>query len=105
MKTSPPNELAIEASEIKNTAILLRAIEHPLRQKILHFISSNEQVFVTEVHTKFKIEQSVASDHLGILRDAKLVVANRKGRFIYYSVNREEINRLHQLLENLNIDY
>ena len=105
MKTSPSNELAIEASEIKNTAILLRAIEHPLRQKILHFISSNEQVFVTKVHTRFKIEQSVASDHLGILRDAKLVVANRKGRFIYYSVNREEINRLHQLLENLNIDY
>lgn len=104
MKTSPSNELAIEASEIKSTAILLRAIEHPLRQKILHFISSNEKVFVTEVHTKFKIEQSVASDHLGILRDANLVMANRKGRFIYYSVNHEEIDRLHRLLESLNSD-
>ena len=101
MKTSPTDELAIEASQIKSTAILLRAIEHPLRQKILNFIHSNERVFVTEVHTKFKIEQSVASDHLGILRDAKLVVANRKGRFIYYSVNQEEINRLHRLLDAL----
>ena len=100
MKTSP-TELAIEASDIKKAVLLLRAIEHPLRQKILHFMSSKVQVYVTEVHTEFKVEQSVASDHLGILRDAKLVRAERRGRFIYYTVNAEGMNRLHRLLDQL----
>ena len=100
MKTSP-TELAIEASDIKKAVLLLRAIEHPLRQKILQFMSSKVQVYVTEVHTEFKVEQSVASDHLGILRDAKLVLAQRKGRFIYYSVNIEGLERLHRLLEQV----
>ncbi len=95
------SELAIEVGDIKNAVLLLRAIEHPLRQKILRFMSSNGQVFVTEVHTEFKIEQSVASDHLGILRDARLVIATRKGRFIYYSVNYERLDSLHLLLERL----
>lgn len=101
MKTNSTPELAIGASEINNAVLLLRAIKHPLRQKILQFINANETVFVTEVHKQFKIEQSVASDHLGILRDAKLVIANRKGRFIHYSVNNEEINRLNILLDIL----
>lgn len=100
MKTSPP-ELALAASEIKHAVLLLRAIQHPLRQKILHFMCSKKEVFVTEVHTEFKVEQSVASDHLGILRDAHLVIATRKGRFIYYSVNYDEVKRLHALLEKL----
>jgi DNA-binding transcriptional ArsR family regulator len=101
MKTSPPPELAIEASEIKNAVLLLRAIDHPLRQKILQFIFSNQKVFVTEVHNQFNIEQSVASDHLGILRDARLVVANREGRFIFYSVNTQELHRLQGMLNLL----
>lgn len=100
MKTSP-TELAIEASDIRKAVLLLRAIEHPLRQKILQFMSSRVQVYVTEVHTEFKVEQSVASDHLGILKDAQLVLAQRRGRFIYYSVNNEGIERLHRLLQQV----
>jgi DNA-binding transcriptional ArsR family regulator len=97
MKTGPPNELAINAAYIKNAALLLRAIDHPLRQKILEFAHLYTRVSVTEVHTKFRIEQSVASDHLAILRNAKLVITVREGRFIYYSVNYPQLDKLYGL--------
>ena len=99
MKTGLNNELGIETSNIKNAALLLRALNNSLRQKILQFIHLNSRVTVTEVHIEFRIEQSVASDHLGILRAAKLVVNERKGRFIFYEVNYKELYRLHLLFE------
>jgi DNA-binding transcriptional ArsR family regulator len=101
MKTGPPNELAINAAYINNAALLLRAIDHSLRQKILEFAHVHTRVSVTEVHTKFRIEQSVASDHLAILRKAKLVITERQGRFIYYSVNYPQLSRLYGLCDQL----
>jgi len=100
MKTNPLGELAINAGEIKNAALVIRAFDHPLRQEILAFIHGNNRVFVTDMHIKFGIEQSVVSDHLALLRAAKLVLTERKGRFIYYSVNYSELDRLSYLIEN-----
>ncbi len=97
MKTDLITELAIETSDIKNAVLLLRALNNSLRQQILKFIHLNNRVTVTEVHIEFRIEQSVASDHLGILREARLVVNERKGRFIFYSVNYKELQRFHLL--------
>ena len=97
MKTGPPTELAINAGDIKLGTLILRAIDHPLRQKILEFAHLHTSVTVTEVHTKFRMEQSVASDHLAILRNAKLVVTMRKGRFIYYSVNYPQLDKFYEL--------
>ena len=101
METSQTNDLAIEASDVKKAALRLRAINNSLRQKILEFIHLNSRATVTQVHRKFEVEQSVASDHLGILKEAKLVVNERQGRFIFYSVNYTELNRVHSLITEI----
>lgn len=99
MKTDLNTELVIETGNIKNAVLLLRALNNSLRQQILKFIHRNNRVTVTEVHIEFRIEQSVASDHLGILREARLVENERQGRFIFYRVNYKELERLHLLFE------
>lgn len=101
METRPTNELALEAGDIKKAVLLLRAINNSLRQKILEFIHLNGRVTVTQVHIQFAIEQSVASDHLGILKEAKLVVNERQGRFIFYTVNYKELDRIHSLITKI----
>ena len=101
METSQTNDLALEAGEVKKAALLLRAINNSLRQKILEFIHLHSRATVTQVHRQFNIEQSVASDHLGILKQAKLVLNERQGRFIFYSVNYEELNRIHSLITEI----
>ena len=101
METSQTHDLAIEAGDVKKAALLLRAINNSLRQKILEFIHFNHRVTVTQVHLQFHIEQSVASDHLCILKEAKLVLNERQGRFIFYSVNYKELNRINSLITEI----
>jgi DNA-binding transcriptional ArsR family regulator len=101
MKTGPTQELVLQQNEIKKAALLLKVVNHPLRFQILQFIHQNKTVSVTTIHRKFKIVQSVASDHLGILRDARLVITERDGRFIYYAINYVEIQRWNSLFTSL----
>ena len=102
METSQTtNDLAIDTGEVKKAALLLRALNNSLRQKILEFIHLHSRATVTQVHNQFNIEQSVASDHLAILKEAKLVLNERQGRFIFYSVNYQELNRIHSFITEI----
>ena len=95
------DELFINVSNIKKGVHTLRTINHLLRQEILQFIHEKKRITVTEIHTKFRIEQSVASEHLALLRKEKFVTTERDGRFIFYSVNYETLKKVHRLSEEL----
>ena len=95
------DELFINVSNIKKGVHTLRTINHLLRQQILQFIHEKKRIIVTEIHTKFRIEQSVASEHLALLRREKFVTTERDGRFIFYSVNYETLKKVHRLSEEL----
>jgi DNA-binding transcriptional ArsR family regulator len=46
---------------------------------------------VTELYVQLRLEQSVASQHLAILRRAGIVKTEREGKFIYYLLNQSRI--------------
>ena len=91
MATQQQPELVIETNSIKKAALIFRALNHKLRQSILQLIHKKGTITVTEIYRKLNLEQSVASQHLGILRKAGLVIAKRDRRFIFYSVNYENL--------------
>ena len=41
-----------------------------------------------------RLEQSITSQHLRILRNADLVNTRREGKFIYYSLNYDKIDQV-----------
>jgi DNA-binding transcriptional ArsR family regulator len=77
----------INHENLQESAEILRALAHPLRMKILEFIDQNDQINVNKIYNTLKLEQSITSQHLRILRLAGLVDTNREGKFIYYSIN------------------
>lgn len=79
------NPLSIETEEIKRAALVYRAVKHPLRQRMLQLMHQERRMNVTTMYQWLKLEQSVASMHLAILRGARLVVTEREGKEIYYS--------------------
>lgn len=81
---------------------LYRAINHKLRQNILSVIDSNGRMDVTTLYKILNIEQSVASQHLKVLRDAGFVSTTREGKRIYYSVNDTAIEKLIIFSKSLN---
>lgn len=90
----------VENGELHSAGILLRAISHPLRLKILSFIDKHKPVNVHSIYTNLNLDQSIASQQLNILRASNLVKTTREGKFIFYTVNYETIERINTLIEN-----
>lgn len=86
---------------IKKAATVLRALNHKLRQQLLTHIHNQKRITVTEIYTKLLLEQSVASQHLAILRRAGIVITERDGKFIYYKVNYRRIEQINQMAKNI----
>lgn len=87
--------------QTKKAALILRALNHSLRYQILKLIDENEAVYVTQIYKRLKIEQSVASQHLAILRNAGIVNAVRDGKTIYYTPNYACINQVMALVTKM----
>jgi DNA-binding transcriptional ArsR family regulator len=95
------DELKIDVLPLKKAALILRAINHKLRMQILKLVHAHKKLTVTEIYVKLRLEQSVASQHLAILRRAGLVNTEREGKFIYYSVNHDRLAELQRLSKEL----
>jgi DNA-binding transcriptional ArsR family regulator len=91
----------VDLYNLKKAAMVLRAINHKLRQQILKLIDEHGKMTVTEIYVKLRLEQSVASQHLAILRKAGFVKTERDGKFIYYSVSTERLEELNKFVKEL----
>jgi DNA-binding transcriptional ArsR family regulator len=92
MKSAALKNLPTEKIDIAES--MLRAIKHPLRMKIISFIDKSREVNVNKIYKALKIEQSVASQQLRILRDDAIVLAHKKGKFVFYSVNYRTLEKI-----------
>ncbi len=95
------NILSIDYHNIKKAALILRSINHKLRQQIIKIIFEANKLTVTEIYVNLRLEQSVASQHLAILRKAGIVSTRREGKFIYYTINEKRVEAVKQFVNNL----
>jgi len=93
--------LKINYHNLKKAALVLRALNHKLRQQILNLIETEKKITVTEIYVRLRLEQSVASQHLAILRRAGIVSTQRDGKFIYYTVNYKRIDEINAVVDQL----
>lgn len=95
------NALHINYYNVKKTSIVLRSLNHKLRQQIIKTIHENDKLMVTDIYVKLRLEQSVASQHLAILRRAGIVSTKREGKFIYYTINKQRIEAIDKFVSDL----
>lgn len=99
----PQTELDYDV--VRKAALILRALNHKLRQQIVKLIreanDSQTRLTVTDLYVKLKLEQSVCSQHLAILRRANVVSTERRGKFIFYQINDERIKQISEIVELL----
>lgn len=96
-----PKSLDIDIKAIQKAASIYRAIHHPLRLQIIEMIHKAGTINVTQIIQKMKLEQPVVSAHLKILRNSKIVNAERRGKSVFYSINYPQINKVSTLAEKL----
>ena len=93
--------LKVDLLHSKKAAMILRALNHKLRQQIVKLIDEQQKMTVTNIYVKLRLEQSVASQHLAILRRAGIVVTTREGKYIYYTVDYDRLEQVNQFVEQL----
>ena len=91
----------MDYSMLRKAVLVLRAVNHKLRQRIVDLLEDSDTMTVTDIYIKLRLEQSVASQHLAILRRAGVVITDRQGKFIYYSLDRSRLTQINKLVEEL----
>ncbi len=74
---------------------IYKALADPTRRRILEILKKRDMT-VSDIAVNFSITGASLSHHLDILKRARLVVSQRQGKFIIYSLNTsvfEEIAR------------
>ena len=95
-------ESRIDYHELVKAKLVLRAISHKLRQSIIDLLEANDRMTVTSIYVKLKLEQSVASQQLAILRKAGVVITERQGKFIFYTLDKERLSQISKAIDLLN---
>lgn len=79
--------------KLQYSTVLMKALAHPLRLKILEYIDSQGRINVNKIYNTLKIEQSVTSQHLRLLRMAGVVNATKEGKYVHYDINYDVLKR------------
>jgi ArsR family transcriptional regulator len=66
--------------------LVYKALADPTRRDILNLLK-NKDLTAGEIADHFRISKPSISHHLNLLKQAELVHAEKKGQYIYYSIN------------------
>jgi len=81
---------------------LFQALSDPTRRKILDMLKKKD-LTAGEIADAFNISKPSISHHLDILKRANLVVSEKQGQFITYSINTTELDELIKWMYHLGV--
>lgn len=101
MSTATLQPLAIQTTLLRKAIYTIRAVNHQLRLQMLQHMHGAGRLTVSELYGRLDLQQSVASQHLAILRKEGFVHTRRAGKHIYYSVNYDRLREAESLCRQL----
>lgn len=69
------------------------ALADPTRVQMLRLMEANEEVACAALEATFSLTKSTISYHVRVLRHAGLIRVRKAGKFYYYALVRDEIER------------
>ena len=96
-----PVNIQFNTEHLNVSTAIMRALAHPLRLRIIALLQTHQPASVQTIYTELDMEQSVASQHLRILRDTGLVQTQRRGKFVEYLLHEPLLLRAGQVAAKL----
>jgi DNA-binding transcriptional ArsR family regulator len=93
--------LQVQSALLRKAIHAIRAVNHHLRMQMLQQMHQSGGLTVSELYGRLNLQQSVASQHLAILRREGFVLTRRAGKNIFYSVNYERLMEAESLCRQL----
>lgn len=85
---------------IEELSEIFKALSDPSRLKIIRLLAkSKTPLCVNALTAQLGITQSAVSQHLKVLRHNKLVLSERRGYFIHYSLNQPLFDQISDMID------
>lgn len=78
---------------------VLHAIADPRRRRILELVA-HEELTAGQIAANFDVSRPAISQHLAVLKNARLLQERRQGTRRYYRARREGLDELREYLEH-----
>lgn len=93
-------EEIIESEATKEQARVLKVLSVEARVKIVHLLKIRSMC-VNALACRLGISQGAVSQHLRIMRDAGLVIDEKRGYYVHYRLNGKTLKQWKKLLDDL----
>jgi ArsR family transcriptional regulator, arsenate/arsenite/antimonite-responsive transcriptional repressor len=99
----PPAHEVISAHQARQTALLLKALAHPVRLRLLSLIASHDggEACVCEMVGAFELSQPTISHHIKVLYQTGLLERRKQGVWAYYRARTQALAALATLLTSV----
>ena len=91
--TAPPTTCASGPLEAEEARLLLRALADPIRLQVIEALGGGERC-VCDLTSALGLAQSKLSFHLKVLKETGLLADRQSGRWVYYRLQPEALERL-----------
>jgi DNA-binding transcriptional ArsR family regulator len=81
--------------------LLFKALNDPTRRSILEMLRDKD-LTAGEIASRFDMSWPSVSHHLDLLRKAGLIVSQKEGQYVYYSINTTVMDDILQWLLQFN---
>jgi ArsR family transcriptional regulator len=98
---SPLSREPLSSQAAAELVVKLKALSDPVRLRLLSVVASHAggEACVCDLSAGIDLTQPTISHHLKVLRTAGLIVAERRGSWVYYRVIADALQELSQLLD------
>ncbi len=81
---------------------LFKGLSDPVRLRIAHLLTQRDELCVCHITDALSLPQSTVSRHLNTLKHCGLVVAERRGKWVYYCMvdSDDDVNAISGLLKS-----
>jgi DNA-binding transcriptional ArsR family regulator len=88
--------------QVEELAEVFKALSDPTRLRLVRLLGKHRgSLCVNALASRLGVTQSAVSQHLRVLRQARLVSGLRQGYHVHYSVNTERLDRFKEQMREM----
>lgn len=95
----------IDFKKLEDNINQVKILCHPVRYAIIIMLATHEKMTVTQIYKALSVDQAAASNHLKLMKECKVLDAQRNGKYIHYSINAKSLNKIAKVLRVGVIDF
>lgn len=91
--------VGINEDRLEAANVIMDALAHSLRIEIINFVAEKGESSVGDIYRHLDITQSMTSQHLKLLKDAKILKVRAEHKHRFYSINEDTLLKIKALMD------